>query len=200
MGFVAYSSSGGPVSISYKERDESAGVLGVLTTTQSPIGEASTRDEITEIAFAYLGRDPTGSVYIADSQNHLLKIVINDKYHKDLASQATSHFMAWALLFFCFVCFVGTLLLGLHWTGLIGFLSIAALYIAFVRLKIQNEVESAVLLALVLLLILVLVPAVRAARARRIRTQDPTPAGQARTQEPAAEPVSDEVQSPPARR
>jgi len=194
MKFLAYSSRGESVRISYDERDESAGILGAVTTSELPIGESETREGIADSAYAFLGRDPTGSIYITDSQNRLLDILINEKYHKDLEAQATWHFMAWTLLFFCVVCFLGTLVIGLHWGGLGLFFFIASLFIACVRLGIQNEGESAVLCTIILLLILVLVPGIRAVRER---DQRPPSVEQPHAPEPAAGPISDGESAPP---
>lgn len=77
------------------------------------------------------------------------------------SSQASWHFTAWVLYFFCLVSFVTTVYLGLSWGGLILFVVISALYMASVRLRFQNEVESAFVCTVILVLIVALIPAYR---------------------------------------
>lgn len=153
--FLAFSNSGDvETGISYEDRDETEGVLGKLTTSQKPIAEAETRDEITQAAYAFLGRNPSGSIYITDSRNRLLEIVINQKYHADLTAQTTSKFTAWVLLVFCVASFFGTAKFGNPRAGLGIFLGIALLYGVLVRLRIFNLVESTIYCAILLILLI----------------------------------------------
>ena len=172
MEFLAFSDCGDSVHVSYDSQDVTAGVLGTVITSQPPIGESETRAKITEVAYAFLGRDPTATIYITDSQNRLLEIVLNQRYHKEMETRGTLLFRACLLLIMCVVCFVATLAIGLHWGGFGLFIFVALLHIASVRLGINNEVESAILCMIILLLILVLVPMVRSARDRTRRPPD----------------------------
>jgi hypothetical protein len=172
MTFLAYSEAGKPITVRYS-KDESGQSLRTVTTSRPPIGESPTREGIAEIAYACLGRDPAERIYITDSQNRLLEIIISEKYHQSVGEGA-GPFMPWALLFLCVVCFVGTILNELHWGGLGILVLISLLYIVLVCLRIQREVESAVICTVILLLTLALVPEVT--KVWKLRAQLPTPA------------------------
>jgi hypothetical protein len=168
--FRAYVDEGNSIRVSYEQRDVSAGILGNVTTEVPPIGEAETREEIITIANAHLGQDPGALVYITDQQNRLLEIVGNKKYHESIAAHERRLCIGWALFFLCVVSFVFTIAEGLNWYGFGLFVGIAALYIGCVKLRLYNEIESAVVCTIILVLILLLIPALRAARERK---QDP---------------------------
>lgn len=88
MKFFVYAETNGPISIDYSTRDEAAGVIGSLKEKPKPIGDAASKEDAIEKAYAHLGRRPSGLVYVADSDGLLYEIVINRQYHEELNRNA----------------------------------------------------------------------------------------------------------------
>ncbi len=164
MKYLVYAQQDGPISIDYSRRDEPAGIIGSLKEKPQAIGEAASKEDAIEKAYAHLGRAPSDMAYVADSNDLLYKILINRQYQEESNRNGKRQCMAWSILVFCIVSFLATLFAGLGFTGFLMFIGVTAVYIVFVLAQFQNELESAVVCLMVLLLICFGIPAFRAAR------------------------------------
>jgi hypothetical protein len=127
MNFTAYVSPDG----SWHAGVAWEGPKQVLKPEVVAIGSADTREAITEIAYAQLGRNPNQVVFIAETGERLvLETFSAERHHKDVRAQQGWLELTWVLLFWCVVSLVATALLSMN--GLIGlalFLFLALVYV-----------------------------------------------------------------------
>ena len=136
-------------------RDEHDAMNAKIVAKQEPIAYAESRDEINELAYGFLGRHPSRSVHIARFDDEVCETLWCEKYHDELARQASWHAIAWVLMANCLLAFVLTVVLNLSWFGVVAYLGFVVLYLVVVKLGIQNEIEGGLLCTLMLTLTLV---------------------------------------------
>lgn len=164
----------GELVVPYAERDEARGVICRLTAKSASIGTSESLEDAIEIGYAYLGRHPSESIYIANDADEVHKFLINHKYFAQREALEKSGCMGKALLVLCCVSFAGSVPLGVGLGGLALFATIALVYVFVVRTGIENEVEGAVVCLMILILTLTLIPPLKAARDRANKAKQET--------------------------
>ncbi len=165
MQFLLYVSTG-MLDVDYSARDEAAGIIGSLRDVPIPVAAAESKEAITEMAYAHLGRHPSNMLLIADSNGLLYDIVINESYEEERSATGRALVVAWACFGLSMLSFVATVLLGLSYTGLILMVASIGLYFAIVRAKIFNETEATAVSVTLLVVAIFLFFTVESARRR----------------------------------
>ena len=163
MHYLVYIKSTGMLRIDYSTRNEDAGIIGSIEDMPEPLASANTRDAITEIAYAHLGRHPSDMLYIADSNGLLYEIVISQPYHDERSAQGKAIVVAWTCFVLSTVSLIATVFLGLGYLGLILLVAFIMLYLAIVRSGFFNEVEAGVFCFIFIVLAALLIPAIHEA-------------------------------------
>lgn len=142
-------------------RDSERGILGTVRDLPEPLAECDTLDAAITAGLAYLGRHPSASVYVVDSNSLLREILLCHAHHEQVSSLERRLFVAWTCCALAAMSFLGTGILGLGMAGLAVAMLTIGLYLTMVRVGFMNEVESAVACAVFLILQLLLLPALR---------------------------------------
>lgn len=150
--------------VSYAEHDASLGIHGRLTAKPNPIGSADDIADAIEIAYAYLGRNPSDAAYIADDDDLIHDVILNDGYHADQHKFEILLCSSIVLLIYCFTAFASSTFFGAGLTSFLSFIGVSLLYFAITRTGLQNEVEGGVVCFMILILLLLLLPALATAR------------------------------------
>ena len=162
MPYHVYPRQDGAV-VSHVEYDANLGIHGRLTAKPSPIGSTDSIADATEMAYAYLGRNPSGAVYIAGDDDLIYDVILNDGYHADQSKNEKLLCLSFSLLIFCFTAFASSTFVGAQLGSFLSFIGVSLLYIGITRTGIQNEVEGGVVCFIILVLLLLLLPAFAAA-------------------------------------
>jgi hypothetical protein len=161
------------VLLSKENYDLSQGILGSLTTNTESIGDSDSLAEAVQLAYAELCRNPTVSLYITD-ENLVVRHFISHQepidYRKQLNQAESWGCCSTTILIFAVVCFIVTIATDFGYMGFIIFLGISTVFMLMVLLKIQTEVESAVVCLIILVLALLLYSAIRDAIDLRQKT------------------------------
>ena len=163
MPYHVYPRRGG-TSVSHAEYDANLGIHGRLIAKPSPIGTSESISVAIEIAYAYLGRNPSDAAYIAGDDDLIYEVILNDGYHADQSKSEERLCLAIFLLIYCFTAFCSSTFFGAGLGAFLSFISVSLLYVAITRNGIQNEVEGGVVCLIILVLLLLLLPALSAAR------------------------------------
>ncbi len=161
--------------IDYSARDESAGIIGSVENLPEPLASAETKEELTEIAYAHLGRHPADSLWLVDSENRLHDIIFNRTYEEESSAYIGSLCMAWTCFLLAAVALLLTIVFDLGYLGLILLATFVALYVAMVRGKVFNEVEGAVVCSIGLIFTILLISAIADFREALQQNSEPSP-------------------------
>ncbi len=156
-------------------RDKPEGVRGRMTGKNPPFASAETMDEIVELGYAHLGRNPDGFVYIADGDKRVLDTLMCNRYHDALDRQGKWHFMAWAMLLNCVIAFAATIAFELGAFGMVAFAGFVCAYVLMVKLGLGNEVEAG-LACMIMMVLALLVSAGRFPGTLRNKDAEPSDA------------------------
>ena len=149
--------------IDYTKRNAAAGVIGFLHNEDQPLAIADSKDSIVEIGFAHLGRNPSDTLYVTDSDGNLYETMINRPYHAACDPNRRNLAIAWSFFTLSMVCFLMTTIMGLGFWGIAFAVATILLYYAIVRGGVFNEIEACVVFVILLVTVMLLLPAVQAA-------------------------------------
>ena len=152
--------SNGSFNINYDCRDMNNGIIGSLDDPQEALATAHTLEDAIEAAYAHVGRFPSDSLYVIDSDRRVHDIVLNKRYHEERTASTKSLLMAWACFAICLLSFAFTAITGIGVVGIVFFGAILCLYLGMVRYGIFNEVESLVVCVILSVLVAMLIPAI----------------------------------------
>lgn len=161
MTFVAFQAKNDGTDFSFEGRDEDAGILGRHPPSETPpVVTAETLEDLKRKARAFLGKEPDAVLYLADTDNHVYEIMINEKHHAAVESVQRRTAISIALLIFCVTCLLGAGSLG----SLLCFVGISTLYALILRFRLYNEIEGAVVCLILLFVIIMLIPVLQRAK------------------------------------
>ncbi len=163
MQYHLYLQSDGTQRIDYTKRNAAAGVIGFLHNEDQPLAIADSKDSIVEIGFAHLGRNPSDTLYVTDSDGNLYETMINRPYHAACDLNGRNLAIAWSFFTLSMVSFLMTTIMGLGFLGIAFAVATMLLYYAIVRGGVFNEIEACVVCVILLMLVMLLIPAVQAA-------------------------------------
>jgi hypothetical protein len=136
----------------FERRDMAAGVLGVLEPTSAAVAEAEDLDELQLLARAHVGVHPNDSLYLVGPTDEVRAIVLNRAHHEEVGNLERRFAATVALLFMSLLFLLATVADYPPALCLIGYFIMASVYVVVVRvLRLQNEVEGAVILTLLFL-------------------------------------------------
>lgn len=162
MRYHVYPRQDGTV-VSHVEYDANLGIRGRLTAKPRKIGSADSIADAIEMAYAYLGRNPSGAVYIAGDDDLIHDVILNDGYHADQSKNEKMLCLSISLVIFCFTAFASSTFLGAGLGSFLSFIGVSLIYLVITRTGIQNEVEGGVVCFFIPILLLLLLPALTAA-------------------------------------
>jgi len=163
MTFFAYVRTDDTLRLDYAGRDEDRGIIGTVHDLPEPIAECETLDAAVAAGYAYIGQHPSASVYVADENSLLHKMLLCHPYHQEVSGLHKSLFVAWTCFTFVALSLLATAILGLGSTGLALAAFAIGLYLLMIRVGFMNELESALVCLIFSTLIFLQVPAIRAA-------------------------------------
>jgi len=152
--------SNGSFSINYDCRDMDNGIIGSLDDPSEAIATARTLEDAIEAAYAHVGRFPTDSLYVIDSDHRVHDIILSELYHEERTASAKSLFVAWACFTICSLSFAFTAITGIGVAGMGFFVVSLSVYVGMVRYGIFNEIESLVVCIILSVLVAMFVPAI----------------------------------------
>jgi hypothetical protein len=158
--------------IDYSVRDESRGVIGQLKTNPTPYAAAESRDEMVTAAYAAVGRDPTVTVLVTDSEGFVFERISCAQFHRNADAYSQSVFVAWACFGFSFIAFCVASIFGVPIAGLLWTVIFVMVYVPMVRTGFMNEIESAIVAFLIATLVVLAIPALNAAYLAWIQLQN----------------------------
>ena len=133
--------------------DQSArdqGTKGRVTTARPPIDRTSTLEEAVERAYAQVGRHPSDSLFVTDSEGNLLEIALNLESYRLRELLRYWRFQAAIMFVFGIFSLAVTARHDLQWTGSLIFLGISGLELAVSRFF--NFVEGAIVFLILMTL------------------------------------------------
>ncbi len=163
MTYFAYVRTDDTLRLDYAGRDEDRGIIGTVYDLPEAIAECDTLDAAVAAGYAYIGHHPSASVYVADANALLHKMLLCHPHHKQVSGLQKSLFVAWTCFAFAALSLVATVLFGLGTAGLALATFSIGLYLLMIRIGFMNEVESAMISLIFSTLLFFLVPAIRAA-------------------------------------
>lgn len=171
MQYHLYLQADGTQRIDYTKRNDATGVVGFFQTDNQPLAIADSKDSIVEIGFAHLGRNPSDTLYVTDSDGNLYETMINRPYHAACDLNGRNLAIAWSFFALSMISLFMTAIMGLGLLGIAFAVATMLLYYAIVRGGMFNEIEACVVCSILLVLLLLLHPAVQAVmKTRQERT------------------------------
>lgn len=163
MQYHLYLQADGTQRIDYTKRNDATGVVGFFQTDNQPLAIADSKDSIVEIGFAHLGRNPSDTLYVTDSDGNLYETMISRPYHAACDLNGRNLAIAWSFFTLSMISFLMTTIMGLGFLGIAFAVAAILIYYAMVRGGVFTEIEACVVCVILLILVTLLVPAVQAA-------------------------------------
>ena len=163
MQYAIYLYSTGLLNIDYGSRDVPNGIIGTVENLPKPLAEAESLEAIIEKAYAHLGRHPGDTLYVADSNCLLYKIMNNGEFLSVQSALTKSVFVAWTSFALCALSTTAVLFLSIGPVGLFFIAFSVFLYLLMVRYSLFNEVEAGAVCVIFTVLLSLLIPAIHTA-------------------------------------